>query len=465
MTSKARKNTARQTARIEGYDLTRAAAIIGMVFVNFRVVLDLFGADVDAEGAGGWLAGWITGRAAATFVVLAGVGIALLTRRAAEDRAERPGARRRLICRALFLAAIGWPFLIVWEGDILHYYAAFFLVGAVTFHWQPRHHLIAAAALALLFIVVTPFWKTNWDFSSLTYNNLWTWNGQLMNLFINGFHPLVPWLAFLFIGMALGRHIQRKPEDVMKIGFIGLAIAVVMELICSMLEYGTSSMPPMPQYIAAASGIAVALICFCRRLGERLAGSPVLRPFVCLGQLSLTIYIVHVFAGVFPLAVSAMEDPGRWNLGSCVAATAAFCAVAAIGAATWRHWFSQGPAEWLMRRFSDHRDRRSWLVLACAAAVMGLLVAGTHDGDPATQSLPDENDFTQRCTRWVVANFLFKDYDAWTREHFGSKKAFEDEWLTRLYFEYAREEPMDDTAFYEWVTARVEAHITAQKRK
>ena len=124
--SRVSEAVASRSKRIEGYDLARALAIIGMVFVNFRVTLMVLGAEVEAGGVTGWFSEWITGRAAATFVVLAGVGIALLTRRAVEDESERVGARRRLGYRALFLAVIGWPFLVVWEGDILHYYAAFF---------------------------------------------------------------------------------------------------------------------------------------------------------------------------------------------------------------------------------------------------------------------------------------------------------------------------------------------------
>ena len=122
------KEDSNKSARVEGYDLARALAIIGMAFVNLRVILQLMGENV--SGTGDWIANWLMGRASAIFVVLAGVGIALLTRNAANDRAELSKARWRLLWRALFLAVIGWPFLIIWEGDILHYYATFFLIGS-----------------------------------------------------------------------------------------------------------------------------------------------------------------------------------------------------------------------------------------------------------------------------------------------------------------------------------------------
>jgi len=473
--------------RIEGYDLARGLAIIGMVFVNFRVVLQLMGADVTGTGAGSWIANWVTGRAAATFVLLAGLGVALLTQQAVDDTAKRQSAKWRLLARAFFLAVIGWPFFTVWEGDILHYYAAFFLTGALVFYWPIRWLLSATGIITLLALPVLLVWERHWDFSSMTYNSLWTLDGQLMNFFLNGFHPLIPWLAFLLLGLALGRHLNRQPKDAPKLGFIALAVALGSELISTVLVQwaiqngmdtteakallGVSPMPPLPQYILAAGGCAVAVICGCRWLGEKLQGNLILRPFNHLGQMALTVYIVHVFAGVFPLFIFTSKNPDYWTLGRCVAATTAFCALATVFATAWRHWLPQGPVEWLMRRFSDFTDRRRWLALATSGALMGIIVTGMHtleiqrvneNINTFSQSLPDEKEFEARCTRWVIAKFFFSDdnvYETWARKHFGSKSNFEDEWLTQMYFEYAKEQPMDETDFQDWLSAKVEERI------
>ena len=67
------------TNRIIGYDLARALAVFGMVVVNFKTVMSA------EQGGPAWLGGLVgllDGRAAATFVVLAGVGIALISRKA-----------------------------------------------------------------------------------------------------------------------------------------------------------------------------------------------------------------------------------------------------------------------------------------------------------------------------------------------------------------------------------------------
>ena len=121
---------------------------------------------------------------------------------------------------------------------------------------------------------------------------------------------------------------------------------------------------------AAPGGCSVAVICGCRWVGDRLGGHRVLRPFTYVGQMALSLYIVHVFAFIFPLVVFTIENPGYWNLGKCVASTAAFCAVATAATVAWRHFLPYGPAEWLMRRFSDFPDRKRWLSLAGAGALM-----------------------------------------------------------------------------------------------
>ena len=62
--------------RVVGFDIARALAVFGMVAVNFKVVMGAGSAGPD------WLVGVVgllEGRAAATFVVLAGVGISLMS--------------------------------------------------------------------------------------------------------------------------------------------------------------------------------------------------------------------------------------------------------------------------------------------------------------------------------------------------------------------------------------------------
>ena len=99
-------------ARVEGYDLARALAIVGMVIVNFTVVM---GAEA---GDPAWLRRLVSsleGRAAAVFVTLAGVGMSLMSRRARETghAGDLRSERVSLLKRALFLFVIG----ILYQGS------------------------------------------------------------------------------------------------------------------------------------------------------------------------------------------------------------------------------------------------------------------------------------------------------------------------------------------------------------
>ena len=74
--------------RVIGFDLARALAILGMVVVHFSLVMA-----ADRSGPA-WLTevlGFLDGRAAATFVILAGVGVTLMSRRAVLSAGPAPG--------------------------------------------------------------------------------------------------------------------------------------------------------------------------------------------------------------------------------------------------------------------------------------------------------------------------------------------------------------------------------------
>ena len=70
------------SGRLEAYDIARGLAFLGMVVVNYRILLSgLNPAGPDWLNS---LTGVFTGRAAALFVVVAGAGISLMASRAKE---------------------------------------------------------------------------------------------------------------------------------------------------------------------------------------------------------------------------------------------------------------------------------------------------------------------------------------------------------------------------------------------
>ena len=90
--------------RINGIDLARALAIFGMIIVNFKMVI---GAEGDEQLLS--LVNLLSGKAAALFVTLAGVGIALMTRKGflSHDLTMMHNSRVRLLKRSALLFISG----------------------------------------------------------------------------------------------------------------------------------------------------------------------------------------------------------------------------------------------------------------------------------------------------------------------------------------------------------------------
>ena len=159
----------------------------------------------------------------------------------------------------------------------------------------------------------------------MTYNGLWTINGQLMHLFLNGFHPLIPWLAFLFLGIALGRHLQSHPKSTLKLGLGALVMAVSVELISAVLLklaiqnginvseikplLGTTPMPPLPQYVLAAGGCSVAVICGCRWVGDKLRVIEYCVLYLRRANGALTLYFARLCFYLSPSGLYNLKIP------------------------------------------------------------------------------------------------------------------------------------------------------------
>ena len=358
--------------RVDGYDLARALAIFGMVVVNFSVAMT-----IGLETPSGWdwlrfLTGLLEGRAAAVFVVLAGVGVTLGARRAVAtgDAAQLAGARRALWKRAVFLFIGGLLFAIIWPPDILHFYGVYIAIGAIFIAAPNRILLGLAASLVLAFVVLlmTLDYEADWNFQTLTYMDFWTPAGQVRHLFFNGFHPVVPWLAFLLLGMWLGRQDLRAPAVRRRVLIGGAGVALVAEIVSAALVtlltrdastegtevitalFGSRALPPMPFYMLAAGATAVAVIALAVGFSQRFSHLPGYRAFIAAGRLALTIYVAHVVLGL-----GVLEALGRIEgqpLPFAVAASVAFYALAVAGAALWTKRFARGPIEWVMRRLT-----------------------------------------------------------------------------------------------------------------
>ena len=342
--------------RIVGFDVARCLAILSMVFVNFEVLL-AFG-----QREPGWLAvvaEMFEGNASALFVTLAGCGVVIL------------GRRGVILRRALLLLVVGYLWQVIWPGDILHYYAFYLTFGALCLGLSARWlWLFVAAAIAGFVVLFRLFdYGEGWHWQRLSYTDFWTPAGQLRNLVFNGWHPLLPWLAFLFSGMALARwRVQERGRR--RLAMIVSAVVYVASWLLSrelaglpdespLAEQWTrfyaapkafwamSSLPPGPLYMLSAGAAAVFVIALCLELTSEERMARLVKPLSRTGELALSFYLAHVLAlyfAVYPFA----EDVGMPKLTYAGVAAVGFCAGAILFANLWPG--RRGPLEWAMRR-------------------------------------------------------------------------------------------------------------------
>ena len=343
--------------RLAGLDLARFLAFVGMVVVNFKIAMG-------AEGAGTGLLESLTlaleGRAAASFVVLAGLGLGLAAARANYEQTIAVTVKR-----AAFLLVIGLLNATVFDADILHYYAFYFLFG-VFFLRLPATVVIASiVAINLLFVVLIFVldYDTGWNWGDYTYADFWTPVGFVRNLFFNGWHPIVPWLSFLLFGLMLSRLPLTLRQVQVGLILVGGAAMLVAEALSAVLTgwasaidpelpllLTTSPIPPMPLYMTAGMGAASMVTGGCLLVAGPLARIGVLQAVAPAGRQTLTLYIAHILIGMGILEEAGML--GGQSLERAVLAAMVFCGAATIYAFLWSKAFNRGPIEALMRKLA-----------------------------------------------------------------------------------------------------------------
>jgi len=320
-----------------------------MVIVNFKIVMG-------AEGDGGLLSlltSALEGRAAATFVVLAGVGLGL----------ARQGRMSLIAKRAVFLLAIGLLNMTVFDADILHYYAFYFLFGGLLLSFGNRVLVAAILGLNITFValILTLDYDTGWNWQDYTYSGFWTPTGFVRNLLFNGWHPVIPWLSFLLFGIILGRLSLGARKTQVWLLVAGLGLLVCAEGLSVGLVAGftqidpdpaalatTAPVPPMPLYMFAGIGAACVVVGLCLLAADRLAAIGVTQIVAPAGRQTLTLYIAHILIGMG--ALEAMGLLGGQTVGQAICAALAFCAAATVYAFLWAKWFKRGPIEALIPR-------------------------------------------------------------------------------------------------------------------
>lgn len=356
-------------SRLPGPDVVRAVALIGVVVMNYHGYLN--GTQARAEPgdpfATRWFDPWqgvLATRFAATFVVVAGIGVALFTRRslASGDRAAVRADRWRLARRGVLLYAGGFVLNWVWPGTILFFYGAYFMVAALVVGWRSRWLVLLGAATA-----VTAAGLAWWRFERELDGHSTAWLAPddpgtprelLVRTFVDYTHPLLPWLAFLLAGMVIGRALPSFDRLRWPLTALGGAMLAGSYAVATWGSHGserarflTSSRPYDRglAYTIGTLGSSIVVYCVVSWIADRWTTAAPVEVLRRAGQLTLSLYLAHVF--VFRGVVDWWGWVGPTGLDTALVLAAVFWVGAIAVAAWWQQHLGAGPAERLYRAF------------------------------------------------------------------------------------------------------------------
>ncbi len=345
--------------RIIGIDLARGIALLGMVIVNFNLVFH----DNLVDQLKPSFVLFLQGKAAATFVVLAGIGLALMSK----SKKDQPKyIQLKIIKRGAFLFIFGLLLTLIWEADILHFYGIYLALIAILFKTSNTFKLISAimitASYPILFILFD--YTKGWDFEKLHYLEFWRVEVFFLNLFFNGFHPVLPWIAFVFIGFWFGNK-NLTNNAFLKSTIITSGIVLTLStiintykepLVKSISTYNVefiimlldnSPMPPMPSYMLTGISVALLTISSCILIGYKFPHSILIKTICASGKMALTLYVTHIIIG---MGIIESLPTSLFTFPFMIAYSFGFYILSMLFSYLWLKFFKQGPLEYIMRR-------------------------------------------------------------------------------------------------------------------
>ncbi len=175
------------------------------------------------EGTLTWHAWLVEGRASALFAVLAGVSLALMSR-----RTNAVG----LALRALLVALLG---LVLGQLDtglavILTYYGLLFALGLPFLRLRAGALFAWACAWAVAAPVASQLLRPHLPVrgaASPAFDQLAEPGHLLSELLVSGYYPCLTWLAYLLLGMAIGRCDLRSRSVQTGLVLGGVAVSVL----------------------------------------------------------------------------------------------------------------------------------------------------------------------------------------------------------------------------------------------
>jgi uncharacterized protein len=387
--------------RVAGVDVARGIAVLGMFTAHVGYTSDDFGE----------VAGWLSlshGRSSILFALVAGVSLAIVS----GGRTPVVGlpalqVRTRILVRAVLL--LGLVGLLDLLGTrvllILGFYAAFFVLALPFLRWRPRDLVLLAAGIAVVGPVLA-----YWGPEALARAGLRLpedGSGAFTDFLLSGHYPAIVWMAYVLVGIAIGRSdLSSTPVRVALVsgGLLaavvgyGVSAAVVDPLggpqaVEEAAAAWSSTYRPAPlgwddpwptssylwlagphtdtlPEVVGSGGFAVAVLGLCLFVGR--VGRWVLAPVAAVGAMALTVYSAQIVV-LWAWGDTAYEQTTNRALLALVLATL-------LVATAWRWSFGRGPLE---RLFASVATRASSITTTSPPA-------RRDPPSPATPTAPDD---------------------------------------------------------------------------
>lgn len=342
--------------RIGGLDLARGLAVLGMFGAHLRL-----GAELTTDPTT-WAA-VVDGRSSILFATLAGVSIALLSGgdRPA-DGVDLVRARLRIAVRAAWVFAIGavLEWLDTFVAIILGVYAVLFVLALPFLRWSPGRLLGTAGAIAVLGPPLDVLLGQVLSVADAEEH-------YVAELLVTGTYPALLWLAFVLVGLAVGRLDLVDAQVRLRLAGAGVLAAVLGYVggwvTTRALAGGLPSGGPEDGFasppgewdaawlagaephsgttfeLVGSCGFAVLVVAGCLVVADRLRA--LTYPLRAVGALALSVYTAQIVVLWALLQVGTVrpEGVGLWL---------AFVLSALAGASVWWWKLGRGPLERLL---------------------------------------------------------------------------------------------------------------------
>ncbi|SMF28466.1 putative membrane protein YeiB [Cellulosimicrobium cellulans J34] len=352
--------------RVAGVDVARGVAVLGMFTAHVGWTTE------DLGEVSGWLS-VAHGRSSILFALVAGVSLAIVSGgRTPLDGLPALQSRTRILVRAVLL--LGLVGLLDLLGTrvllILGFYAAYFVLALPFLRWRRRDLLVLAGVLAVVGPVLA-----SWLPEALARAGLHLpddGSGALTDFVVSGHYPAVVWMAYVLVGVAIGR--SDLSSTTVRVGLVGgglVALAVGYGVSAAVVgplggsqaveeaaAAWSSTLRPEPlawddpwptsaylwlagphtdtlPEVVGSGGFAVAVLGLCLFAGR--VGRWVLAPVAAVGAMALTVYSAQIVV----LWAWGDEAYSRTTNGPLLVLVLATLA----GATLWRWALGRGPLE------------------------------------------------------------------------------------------------------------------------